>query len=60
MREIELIASTWLMMIRVRALYAKHRWAAWILYSSFIATHVLTAVFAIYTTAEIYRELSHH
>ena len=54
MREFELVAATWLVMIRVRSLYARHRWATWVLYTTFAITHLLTAGFGAQSIVETY------
>ncbi|KIM31600.1 hypothetical protein M408DRAFT_327095 [Serendipita vermifera MAFF 305830] len=59
MREFELVAATWLVMIRVRSLYAGHRWAKWLLYTTFVITHLLTAGFGAQSVAEVYSNISY-
>jgi len=56
LREVELFTATWLMLIRVRALYGNIQWASWVLYSTFVITHLLTIGFGIQSIVEAYRE----
>lgn len=43
-------------MIRVQTLYARHYWATCVLYTMFIATHILTTGFGARAIVEIYGE----
>ncbi|KIM24561.1 hypothetical protein M408DRAFT_27028 [Serendipita vermifera MAFF 305830] len=58
-RSMESISETWLVLIRVRALYAGHTWALRVLFIAFIATHFCTLFFGIYTVADIQSSLTY-
>lgn len=58
-RPTELITETWLVMIRVRALYIGHARTLWILYGAFIITHTCNIAITIQSMIEVLDNLSY-
>ncbi|KIM19378.1 hypothetical protein M408DRAFT_13493, partial [Serendipita vermifera MAFF 305830] len=54
MRIIEIIAETWIVMIRVRVLYAGHIWALRLLLAAFVITHCVNIFIGIHSMVETY------
>ncbi|KIM31597.1 hypothetical protein M408DRAFT_6720 [Serendipita vermifera MAFF 305830] len=59
-----LARPTWIrifrtMTLRVRALYAGHRWINWALYSAFAVTQITTVVFALYSFISTYSSIKY-
>lgn len=58
-RTLGLIAQSSVVTLRVRALYAGHRWINWALYSAFAVTQITTVVFALYSFISTYSSIKY-
>jgi hypothetical protein len=54
-RQINVIAGMWLIMMRVVVLFARVKWVKWVLYAAFMTTHAATTVIAIQIIRVLYR-----